>query len=72
MTEDGESLIISYRKPLPLTTVELQKQGSRFLGLSSQLVMTVGFHFSIRISQKFLTNPLNECRSQKSYIPQGL
>ncbi|KAL7274902.1 DNA topoisomerase [Rhizina undulata] len=28
-------------KPLPLTTVELQKQGSRFLGLSSQLVMTV-------------------------------
>ncbi|KAF8473497.1 DNA topoisomerase [Kalaharituber pfeilii] len=28
-------------KPLPLTTVELQKQGSRFLGLSSQTVMTI-------------------------------
>ncbi|RPB11715.1 DNA topoisomerase [Morchella conica CCBAS932] len=28
-------------KPLPLTTVELQKQGSRLLGLSSQLVMTI-------------------------------
>ncbi|RPB23731.1 DNA topoisomerase [Terfezia boudieri ATCC MYA-4762] len=27
--------------PLPLTTVELQKQGSRFLGLSSQVVMTI-------------------------------
>lgn len=29
------------RKPLPLTTVELQKLGSRFLGLSSKIVMEV-------------------------------
>ncbi|KAF8418818.1 DNA topoisomerase [Tirmania nivea] len=28
-------------KPLPLTTVELQKQGSRYLSLSSQVAMTV-------------------------------
>lgn len=29
------------RKPLPLTTVELQKQGSRFLGISSANIMKV-------------------------------
>jgi DNA topoisomerase-3 len=29
------------RKPLPLTTVELQKQGARFLGMSSANIMKV-------------------------------
>jgi DNA topoisomerase III len=28
-------------KPLPLTTVELQKQGARFLGMSAARIMTV-------------------------------
>ena len=31
-------------KPLPLTTVELQKMGSRFLRMDSQRVMTVAEH----------------------------
>ena len=34
------------RKPLPLTTVELQKLGSRFLGLTSKVVMEVHWHLS--------------------------
>lgn len=33
--------VIDYRKPLPLTTVELQKQGARFLGMSSAQIMKV-------------------------------
>jgi DNA topoisomerase III len=32
----------SRRRPLPLTTVELQKLGSRFLRMDSQRVMNVG------------------------------
>ncbi|RPA99810.1 prokaryotic type I DNA topoisomerase [Choiromyces venosus 120613-1] len=44
-------------KPLPLTTVELQKQGSRFLGLSSQLVMTIAEKL---YTQGFISYPRTE------------
>ena len=40
---NGEYLIncAHFRKPLPLTTVELQKQGARFLRMSSAQIMKV-------------------------------
>lgn len=37
--------IIAARKPLPLTTVELQKAGSRLLRLAPKKVLDVGFIF---------------------------
>ena len=40
---NGISLFVcfNFRKPLPLTTVELQKQGARFLRMSSAQIMKV-------------------------------
>lgn len=40
-TDNFEKNRVDDRKPLPLTTVELQKQGARFLGMSSALIMSV-------------------------------
>ncbi|ETI22040.1 hypothetical protein G647_06111 [Cladophialophora carrionii CBS 160.54] len=51
-------------RPLPLTTVELQMQGSRFLRLSSQQVMTV----AEKLYQKgFISYP----RTETDQFPQG-
>lgn len=33
--------LLAYRKPLPLTTVELQKSATRFLNMSSDQAMAV-------------------------------
>jgi DNA topoisomerase-3 len=45
------------RKPLPLTTVELQKLGSRFLGLNSKVVMDVAEKL---YTQGFISYPRTE------------
>lgn len=38
------------RKPLPLTTVELQKNGSKYLSMSSDEIMKVGVTMNLWIS----------------------
>ena len=45
-------LLAEFRKPLPLTTVELQKAGSRLLRLAPKKVLDVRFSvFSFKISE---------------------
>ena len=39
------------RKPLPLTTVELQKSGSRLLKLSPKKILDVGSRLALRSAQ---------------------
>src|SRR5271170_6481867 len=42
---------IDCRKPLPLTTVELQKQGARFLGMSSANIMKVSTSLKVSLTK---------------------
>jgi hypothetical protein len=43
------SLMLRARKPLPLTTVELQKSGSRLLKLSPKKILDVSSRFTLSL-----------------------
>ena|SRR6185312_6444740 len=45
---DYLTTFIDYRRPYPLTTVELQKAGTRFLRMSSQKIMTVNLSLKVQ------------------------
>lgn len=57
-------------RPLPLTTVDLQMMGSRYLRMDSQTVMKV--RFFIPVVDSLLGHEVNIQRSQKPSIRRGL
>lgn len=55
-------------RPLPLTTVDLQMMGSRFLRLDSQTIMKVGNHFCIGCRWYLTSSKVAEALYTKGFI----